>query len=394
MTPVAAFGPDAGEHYAWTEGQRAMRRLRMGMIGGGPGAFIGPVHRMAAELDRDIELVAGVFSSDAARSRAAGDLYRIDPARAYADLATMFAAEQARADPIDFVSVVSPNHHHLPAVRAALAAGIPVFSDKPMTATLAEAHEAARLVAEAGLPYALAYTYSGYPLVREAQARVAAGALGRVRKVVVEYPQGWLAGAAEGKQAEWRVDPARAGLGGCIGDIGVHAFHLAEFVTGLRVTELLADLGTVVPGRLLDDDCTVLLRFDNGARGVLLASQIEVGEMNGLRIRVHGEAGGLTWRQETPNTLELRGLDGGTEIVHAGGGRLGSLAAMACRTPAGHPEGYIEAFANLYRDFARVLAGGTAPALPGVGDGLRGMHFVDTAVAAGAARAGWVRLAA
>lgn len=368
-------------------------RLRMGMIGGGPGAFIGPIHRIAAELDREIELVAGVFSSDPGRSRAAAADYRIDPERAYPDLATMFAAEAARADGIDFVSIVSPNHHHLPAARAALAAGVAVMSDKPMTASLAEARELADLVAQAGRPYALTYTYSGYPLVREARARVAAGAIGTVRKVVVEYPQGWLAGPAEGKQAEWRVDPARSGAGGCIGDIGVHAFQLAEFVTGLRVTRLLADLAAVVPGRALDDDCSILLRFDNGARGVLLASQIEVGELNGLRIRVYGDNGGLVWRQETPNALTLHQIDGRTEIVRAGDTSLGSDARARSRTPGGHPEGYLEAFANLYRDFAAQLRGEAAPLLPDAAEGLRGMAFIDTAVTASRDEAGWVDLA-
>ncbi len=369
-----------------------MRRLRMGMIGGGPGSFIGPIHRIAAEMDREIELVAGVFSSDAARSRAGGEAYRIDPTRAYADLDTMFAAEKARDDGIDFVAIVTPNHNHLPAARAALAAGIPVISDKPATATLAEARELADCVAKAGLPYGLTHTYSGYPLVREARARVAAGALGNIRKIVVEYPQGWLAGAAEGKQAEWRTDPARSGPGGCIGDIGTHAFQLAEFISGLKATEILADLAAVVPGRPLDDDCTVLLRYENGARGVLLASQIEVGEMNGLRIRLYGEKGGLLWKQEAPNTLTLHTIDGRTEIVHAGGSQLGPDAASRTRTPTGHPEGYLEAFANLYRDFAAVLRGEAAPLLPGIEDALRGMTFVDTAVSASKAGAGWVSL--
>lgn len=368
------------------------RRLRMAMIGGGPGSFIGPIHRIAAELDREIELVAGCFSSDAARSAEAGKGYRIDPARAYPSLDAMFAAEKARGDGIDFVCVVSPNHHHLPAARAALAAGVPVISDKPATSTLAEAHELAKCVEAAGLPYGLTHTYTGYPLVREARARVAAGALGTIRKVVVEYPQGWLAGEAIGKQAEWRTDPARSGPGGCIGDIGTHAFQLAEFVSGLKVTEILADLGTVVPGRPIDDDCTVLLRFENGARGVLLASQIEVGEMNGLRIRLYGEKGGMVWKQEVPNTLTLHTLDGRTEVIHAGGAQLGPDAASRTRTPTGHPEGYLEAFANIYRDFAAVLRGESAPLLPGIEDALRGMTFVDTAVAASKARAGWVPL--
>lgn len=369
-----------------------MRRLRMAMIGGGPGAFIGPVHRFAAELDREIELVAGVFSSDADRSRAAGDSYRIDPARAYPSLDAMFAAEAAREDGIDFVAIVTPNHNHLPSARAALAAGLPVITDKPLTATLAEAHDLAEVVEAAGKPFGVTYTYSGYPLVREARARIAAGEIGTIRKVVVEYPQGWLAGEAVGKQAEWRVDPSRAGLGGCIGDIGVHAFQLAEFVTGLRVTELLADLGAVVPGRLLDDDCSILLRFDNGARGVLLASQIEVGELNGLRIRAYGEKGGIVWKQEVPNTLTVHRLDGRTEIVHAGGSQIGPDAASRTRTPTGHPEGYLEAFANLYRDFAALVRGEQAPLLPGIAEGVRGMTFIATAVAASRDKAGWVKL--
>ncbi|WP_428333215.1 Gfo/Idh/MocA family protein [Novosphingobium sp.] len=370
----------------------AQRRLRMGMIGGGPGAFIGPVHRLAAEMDREIELVAGAFSSDPARASAAGEAYRIDPARAYPSLDAMFAAERARADGIDFISIVSPNHHHLPAARAALAAGVAVMSDKPLTGTLAEAHELAGLVRDAALPFGVSYTYSGYPLVREARARVLAGALGAVRKVVVEYPQGWLAGEAVGKQAEWRVDPARAGLGGCIGDIGVHAFHLAEFISGLAVTELFADLGSVVPGRVLDDDCSILLRFENGARGVLLASQIEVGELNGLRIRIYGERGGLVWRQETPNTLVQHSLDGRSEIINAGGMLIGADAAARTRTPPGHPEGYLEAFANLYRDFAALLRGEPAPLLPGIDAGVRGMTFIATAVAASRDHTGWVKL--
>ena len=369
-----------------------MRRLRMGMIGGGPGAFIGPVHRIAAELDREIELVAGTFSSDPGRSRAAASDYRLDPERGYPDLAAMFAGEQARADGIDFVAIVSPNHHHLPAARAALEAGVPVISDKPATATFAEARELAQLVAQSGLPYALTHTYSGYPLVREARARVLAGALGTIRKVVVEYPQGWLAGEAVGKQAEWRVDPARSGPGGCIGDIGSHAFQLAEFITSLKVTELFADLGKVVPGRQVDDDCSVLLRFENGARGVLLASQIEVGELNGLRIRAYGDRGGLVWKQEEPNTLTLHTLDGRSEVVHAGSAQIGADAASRTRTPTGHPEGYLEAFANLYRDFAQVLRGERAPLLPGIADALRGMAFIATAVEASQTKSGWVAL--
>jgi predicted dehydrogenase len=370
------------------------RRLRMGLVGGGPGSFIGPIHRIAAEMDRDIELVAGAFSSDPAHSAEAGAHYRIDPARAYPSLAAMLAQEADRADGIDFVAVATPNFHHLPAVRAALAAGLPVICDKPATATLAEAEAMAALVEAAGLPFALTYTYSGYPLVREARARIAAGAIGAVRKVVVEYPQGWLADEASGKQAEWRVDPARAGMGGCIADIGVHAFQLAEFVTGLRVTRLFADLGTVVSGRVLDDDCQLLLRFENGARGALLASQISIGERNGLRLRVYGARGGLDWRQEAPNTLVQHHLDGRTELVQAGDPSLGPAAVAASRTPGGHPEGYLEAFANLYRDFARQVRGEPGSLAPGMADGLRGMRLIDTAVRASANDLGWVNFPA
>ena len=367
-----------------------MRRLRMALVGGGPGAFIGPLHRIAAELDREIELVAGAFSSDPRRSRQAGEVYRIDPQRAYPDLGAMLEAERERDDAIDFVTIASPNHHHLPAARMALNAGYAVMSDKPATATLAEAKDLDVIVARAGRPYGLTYTYSGYPLVREARARIAAGALGTVRKIVVEYAQGWLAGAAEGKQAEWRVDPARAGDGGAIADIGVHAFHLSEFVTGQRVTQLLADVASVVPGRKLDDDCQLLLRFENGARGVLLASQIMVGERNGLRLRVYGDKGGLDWSQERPNRLIWRCSDGSTEIIQAGDPALGDDARWASRTPGGHPEGYLEAFANLYRDFARQLRGEPGSLLPGVDDGLRGMALIHLAVTASRENAGWI----
>lgn len=368
----------------------AKRRLRMGMIGGGSGAFIGPVHRIAAELDREIELVAGAFSSDPERSRAAGTDYRIDPARAYPDVATMLASEAARDDGIDFVTIATPNHHHLSAATAALEAGIAVLSDKPATATLAEAKDLAATVTRAGLPYGLTYTYSGYPMVREARARVAAGEIGTVRKVVVEYAQGWLAQPATGKQAAWRTDPGQAGAGGAIADIGVHAFHLAEFVTGARVTELLADLASVVPDRTLDDDCQLLLRFDQGARGVLLASQIMTGEQNRLSLRIYGDRGALEWQQERNNELVLRDAEGRTTILRTGDMGLSEAAQAATRLPGGHPEGYLEAFANLYRDFARELRGEPGSLLPGMADGLRGMALIDLSVAASRARAGWI----
>lgn len=366
------------------------RRLRMGMIGGGPGSFIGPVHRIAAELDREIELVAGAFSSNAERSREAGSAYRIDPDRAYPDVATMLAAEATRSDGIDFVTIASPNRHHLPAARAALEAGIAVLSDKPATATLAEARELAEVIARCGRPYGLTYTYSGFPLAREARALVASGAIGQVRKVVVEYAQGWLARQVANKQAAWRTDPTQAGDGGAIADIGVHAFHLAEFVTGLRVTQLFADLASVVPGRTLDDDCQLLLRFDNGARGALLASQVMTGEQNRLGVRVYGDRGALEWQQERNNELVLRDVEGRTTILRTGDPGLSEAAQAATRLPGGHPEGYLEAFANLYRDFARQLRGEPGSLLPGIDDGLRGMALIDLSVTASRERAGWV----
>ena len=368
----------------------AERKLRMGMVGGGPGAFIGPVHRMAAELDGRIELVAGAFSQSPERSRAAGEAYRIDPDRAYADYKSMLEAERKRSDGIDFVAIVTPNHLHLPVALASLAAGFPVMSDKPATATYQEAVELDQAVAKSRLPYGLTHTYAGYALVREARAMCASGQLGKVRKIVVEYLQGWLSKPIETtgqKQAAWRSDPAQSGLGGCIGDIGVHAFHLTEYVTGLKVVGLNASLLSVVAGRKLDDDCTALLRMENGARGVLVTSQIAAGEGNGLRLRVYGEQGSLDWRQEDPNRLRVKWLDRPEEIRHAAGGYLSEDARAVTRLPGGHPEGYVEAFAVLYREFADALSSWQRnqkseipPTLPGVEAGVRGMRFIDRAI--------------
>jgi predicted dehydrogenase len=364
----------------------------MGLVGGGPGSFIGPVHRMAAELDREIELVAGAFSSDPERSTAAGISYRIDPARAYPSLNQMIATESARADGIDFVAITTPNALHAPQAIAALRAGLPVICDKPMTATLAEARALADVVEASGKAFALTYTYTGYPLVRHARELIRDGGLGTVRRVVVEYPQGWLSAPVENKQAEWRGDPTRNGPGGCLGDIGVHAFNLAEFVTGLRVSEINAELTTFVPGRLLDDDVVALLRFGSGAKGVLMASQVAVGELNGLHIRVYGETGAIDWRQEDPNTLTLHQVDGRMEILRTGSGSLSCTATQATRLPGGHPEGFLEAFANIYRDFAAVVRGEAGNGLrQGVDEGLRGMAFVETAIAANGK--GWTEFA-
>lgn len=366
-----------------------MTKLRMAMVGGGPGAFIGPVHRIAAELDGEIELVAGVFSSNAEKSRQGGETYRIDPSRAYASLDEMLAKEAAREDGADFVAIVTPNHHHHIAAEAALRAGLPVICDKPVTANLQDALSLRETVRATKLPFALTYTYTGYPLVREARERVARGDIGPVRKVIVEYLQGWLARPVDNKQAAWRTDPKRSGAGGCIGDIGVHALNLTEFVCGHRIRELNADLAAVVGGRLVDDDCSVLMKMSDGARGVLMASQIAVGELNGLRLRVYGEKGGLDWRHETPNELKIYRADGSLEIARAGEA-LSAPAAAVTRLPGGHPEGYLEAFANIYRDFGRVLRGETASHLQTIEDGVRGMAFIETSIAASRDRKGWV----
>ena len=367
-----------------------MRKLRMGMVGGGPGAFIGPVHRMAAELDGKIELVAGAFSQSAERSRAAGAAFHIDPARAYADYREMIEAEQKRPDGIDFVTIATPNSLHLPVALAALEAGFPVMSDKPATATYDEVLTLQAAVAKSGLPYGLTHTYAGYSLVREARAICASGQLGPIRKIAVEYLQGWLSGPAENsgnKQAAWRSDPELNGPGGCIGDIGVHAFHLLEYVTGLQVTSMNAALRTVVPGRRLDDDCNALLRLENGASGVLMASQVAAGEGNGLRLRVYGEKGSIDWRQEDPNRLRVKSMDGPEEIRHTAGGYLSEASRSVSRLPGGHPEGFIEAFAVLYREFADTIVAskqGIAhplpPTLPGIVAAVRGMRFIERAI--------------
>jgi len=366
------------------------RKLRMGMVGGGPGAFIGPVHKMAAELDGQIEMVAGAFSQSAERSRAAGEFFKIDPHRAYAGYAEMLKAERERPDAIDFVVIATPNHLHLPVAAAALDAGFAVMSDKPATATYDEVLELEAVVKKAGLPYGLTHTYAGYSLVREARALCASGALGATRKVAVEYLQGWLSSPLEAtgqKQAAWRSDPALNGPGGCIGDIGTHAFHLVEYVTGARVTSLNAALRTVVPGRRLDDDCNALLRMENGATGTLMASQVAAGEGNGLRLRVYGEKGSIEWHQEDPNRLRVKWEGGPEEVRYAAGGYLSAGARAVTRLPGGHPEGYIEAFAVLYREFAEGLTALKAgkkdsmpETLPGIVAGVRGMRFIERAI--------------
>lgn len=375
------------------------RKLRMGMVGGGPGAFIGPVHRLSAEMDGRIVMVAGAFSQTAERSRAAGVHFGIDPARAYADYRQMIEEELKRPDPIDFVVITTPNHLHLPIAQAALEAGIPVMSDKPATATYEEAKVLEALVAKSGLPYGLTHTYAGYAMVRHARAMCAAGKLGKIRKVAVEYLQGWLSKSIETtgqKQAAWRSDPAQSGKGGSIGDIGTHAFHLLEYISGLEVTEMNATLRSVVEGRRLDDDCNAFLRLNNGAAGTLACSQVAAGELNELRIRIYGETGSLDWRQQDPNRLIVKRLDGPEEIHHAAAPYLSVDALAVARTPSGHPEGYLEAFAVLYREFADAMVawqqGSKNPlpaTLPGITAGVRGMRFIDCAIESNN-KQGWV----
>ena len=371
-----------------------MAKVRMGMVGGGEGAFIGAIHRLAASLDGDIELVCGAFSSDPDRSRRSGAALHLAPDRVYSDYASMMAAEASL--PVDvrmqFVAIVTPNHLHYPVAVAALRSGFHVLSDKPATRDLAEALQLRDVVAQTGLLYGLTHTYTGYPLVKEARTRVAAGELGTVRKIVVEYPQGWLAAPADpaNKQAQWRLDPARAGVSSCMGDIGVHAANLAEYVSGLEIAEVCADLTAFVEGRQLDDDGSVLIRFTGGARGVLMASQISIGEENGLRLRVYGDSGSLEWSQCEPNSLWLKWPDRPAQLLRSGGDYLGELASLNSRTPPGHPEGYIEAFANVYMAFIgqiRAAQAGKAPDAraadcPGIAAAVRGMTFIELVVAA------------
>jgi len=366
------------------------RKLRMGMVGGGPGAFIGPVHRLAAEMDGKIQMVAGAFSQTPERSREAGVRFGIDPARAYGSYQEMFASESKRADGIDFVVITTPNHLHLPIALAALEAGIPVMSDKPATATYPEAETLKAAVVKSGLPYGLTHTYAGYAMVREARTMCAAGKFGKIRKVAVEYMQGWLSKPLETtghKQAAWRSDPAKSGLGGAIGDIGTHAFHLLEYISGLQVSAINATLRTIVEGRRLDDDCNSFLRMNNGATGTLACSQVAAGELNDPRIRIYGETGSLHWRQQDPNRLVVKWLDRPDEVHHAATSYLGKDALAAARTPAGHPEGYLEAFAVLYREFADGLiawklgkADPLPATLPGIEAGVRGMRFIDRVI--------------
>ena len=372
------------------------RKLRMGMVGGGSDAFIGAIHRLAAFMDNQIELVCGCFSVDPEISMSSGKSYFLPENRVYKNYQEMFEneAKLPEGDRMDFVTIVTPNFIHFKPAMMALDNGFNVVLDKPITFTLEEALQLKKKTEETGLTLALTHTYSGYPAVKEAKARVAADQLGKIRRIIVEYPQGWLASKLEDSgnpQASWRTDPKRSGKAGCMGDIGTHAHHLAEYISGLKVTQLCAELNVFVPGRQLDDDGTALLRFDNGARGVLLATQIAAGEENAVKIRMYGDKGGLEWNQHEPNTLWMKWIDRPTEMIRVGTDHMGEIAAHNTRTPGGHPEGYLEAFANIYRNFSltvRAKMNGEKPTeamldFPGVEDGIRGMQFIDKVVEAG-----------
>jgi len=382
------------------------RKIRYGMVGGGRGAFIGGVHRIAAQIDGQIELVCGAFSSDPEKSKASGKDFFLPESRCYGSFEEMIAKEKALpADQrMDFISIVTPNHMHFAPAKLALENGFHVLSDKPATFTTEQAKELAALVKKTGLTYGLTHNYTGYPLVKQAKAMIAEGKLGKIRKVVVEYPQGWLATRVEEsgqKQAAWRTDPTKSGAAGCVGDIGTHAENLAEYITGLQIKELAADLSTFVEGRLLDDDANMLLRFEGGAKGVLHCSQISVGEENNLNIRVYGEKGGLEWHQKEPNTMLVKWLDQPMQVYRTGMGYLGAQAAAATRTPPAHPEGYLEAFATVYKNFAAALrakAEGRAPTaiendFPKIEDGIRGMAFIDAVITSSKANAAWTKVA-
>ena len=382
------------------------RKIRMGMVGGGEGAFIGPVHLMAAQLDNQIELVCGAFSSDPAKSKQSGQSYFLPENRTYGSYEEMFKAESNLSldERMDFVTIVTPNHIHFPVQKMALESGFNVMSDKPMCFNLKEAEQLVEIVNDSGLLFGLTHNYTGYPMVKEAKHRVSNGEFGKIRKIIVEYSQGWLATFLENedqKQASWRTDPNKAGSSCCIGDIGTHAENLGEYITGLKIEEICCEFTTFVDGRHLEDDANMLVKYDNGAKGILYSSQISVDEENRLSIRVYGEKGGLEWDQQEPNTLVLKHIDRPREIVRAGanyGDRLSPQGLSAGRLPAGHPEGYIEAFAVLYRNFASVLSAkleGLQPSeasldFPDVNAGLRGMSFIDACVRSSEAGAQWV----
>jgi predicted dehydrogenase len=382
---------------------RLGRRLRLGMVGGGQGAFIGAVHRIAARLDDRYELVAGALSSDPARAKASAAELRIAPERAYGSFAEMALREAARDDGIDAVAIVTPNHLHHPVAKAFLEAGIHVICDKPMTTTVEDALDLVETVRRTGLVFVLTHNYTGHPMVREARERVQAGELGTIRVIQVEYPQDWLTTKLEDtgqKQASWRTDPAQSGAGGAIGDIGSHAYNLAGFITGLEAESLCADLSTFVAGRRVDDNCNVLLRYQGGARGMLWACQVAPGSENALRVRVYGDQGGLEWEQERPDILRLFPFGQPPRTITRAGAGVGPAAAAVSRIPPGHVEGYLEAFANIYTGCAELITArleGREPdpaarLVPSVEDGARGVKFITAAVESSSRGGVWTEL--
>jgi len=386
-----------------TSAGEGKRRIRLGMVGGGPGAFIGAVHRIAARMDDHYDLVAAALSSDPARSRSAAQDLHIAPDRAYGSYTDMARAEAARPDRIEAVSIVTPNNMHYPMAKAFLEAGIHVICDKPLTTTVEEALDLAAIVRRSGLIFGLTHNYTGYPMVRQARQMIADGQLGKIRVVQVEYAQDWLATPLETtgqKQAAWRTDPAQSGPGGSLGDIGTHAYNITCFVTGLHCREVAADVSIFVLGRRLDDNVQLLLRFAEGAKGALWASQVATGNANNLRLRVYGERAGLEWHQEEPNTLQFARLGEAPETIRRPGPGGNSPAAHASRIPAGHPEGYLEGFAQLYTDLAEQIYArreGRSPSLasllvPNVEDGVEGMRFIAATLESGQRNAAWVDL--
>ncbi|MFC0512967.1 Gfo/Idh/MocA family protein [Mucilaginibacter angelicae] len=377
-------------------------RLRLGMIGGGQGTFIGAVHRIAARIDWEYELVCGAFSSDAKSSQASGLLLGLPANRVYNSYTELIEQEKQlpEHERVQVISIVTPNHLHFAPAKMALENGFHVILDKPMTFSLAEAKVLDRVVRTTGKLFCLTHTYTDYPMIKEARQLINAGKLGTIRKVYVDYPQGWLSTFLEGdgnKQASWRTDPGKSGIAGAMGDIGTHAFNLAEYVTGLEVTQICADINIVVQDRKLDDDGAALLKFNNGASGVLTASQIAAGEENNLKIRVYGETGGLEWQQNDANSLRIMYIDKPVEVWRAGAGYTSLFALQNTRTPPGHPEGYLEAFANLYRNFALTIKAGLegkaalpeALDYPGIKEGVRGMAFIENVIASGKSDKKW-----
>jgi predicted dehydrogenase len=380
------------------------RKLRMGMVGGGKDAFIGAIHRIAANMDGLVELVCGALSINPEIAVESGKMLFLPEDRTYLNFEEMIKKESKLplGERMDFLTIVTPNFAHFAPAMMALDNGFHVVVEKPIAFTLDEAKQLHKKVIETGLSLCLTHTYSGFPMVKQAKQMVKQGVFGKIRKVWVEYPQGWLSKLSEREgnaQAAWRTDPKKSGKSGCMGDIGTHAAHLAEYISGLRITHLCADLNIMVEGRALDDDGNVLLKFDNGAAGVLMASQVAAGEENALKIRVYGEKGGLEWSHQEPNSLLIKWLDQPTQILRAGANyaNLSSFAKHNCRTPGGHPEGYLEAFANIYRNFALTLSAkssGIKPDpevldFPGAEDGIRGMAFIDTVVASGQSAQKW-----